>query len=217
MTKSGASLVLYVPPSGSRKGKALLCAYNLSSNKRVLCSWPKREKVLTVNNVPFMYFGRTAKGKTIGWVPENPKEAGKALSEVSFSEEVSAYYYDGTAPWTRQISGLASGAGRIISEPPRVPQPDHVGKGVWHVSIRVVVSYSGISEYGTPISGTGELKGGFVEVEIDETNVPSGPSVVARVTPLITIREVKKINGDPWYRLSNVTRVGGLNVEILDI
>ena len=73
MTKCGNSLTLlgdFVVDRVNHKGE--LCAqdcYKGSSEWRTLCSWPRREKVLLVNNVPVVYFGRTNDNKPIYWSP----------------------------------------------------------------------------------------------------------------------------------------------------
>lgn len=44
-----------------------LCVYEKPGEGRVMTSWPKREKVLLINDVPFCYIGRTVANTPICW------------------------------------------------------------------------------------------------------------------------------------------------------
>ena len=216
MTTSGTSLVSYV----TQRGVVSLCAYNLASHARALCSWPKREKVLRVNDVPILYFGRTAKGQTIAWAPENPVDAGRALDGVTFSQEIDLhYYYDGSEDLVRRTHGVALGGGSLyFAQLANLKPPSHVAAGTWRIAIWVNVSVSGTSEYGAPISGIGELREAVVEVEIgDNAEANEGVDASVRVLPEIRVVEERTtIGGSPWYRRTSLIVINGVFARIED-
>ena len=108
MTKCGNSLTLlgdFVVDRVNHRGE--LCAqdcYKGSSEWRTLCSWPRREKVLLVNNVPVVYFGRTNDNKPIYWSP---------AAEVDASDQEM-----GDISWTKTYSWITTGATEHVTGEP---------------------------------------------------------------------------------------------------
>lgn len=110
MTKCGNSLTLlgdFVVDRVNHKGE--LCAqdcYKGSSEWRTLCSWPRREKVLLVNNVPVVYFGRTNDNKPIYWSPSAEVDAASNSADNSTSGIVyNKHYYWNITGGEYQVDG----------------------------------------------------------------------------------------------------------------
>ena len=221
-----------------------LCAYEIDGKGRVLTSWPKREKVLKINDVPYVYIGRTAQGRPICWTTEEeydrtpllPVKVNVGFTYHSSIDGVSIDEYIANSATSMSIGFLEEDKDTIALRSYIGTPPDHYGERSKYAGESVVKNGNLETDidiagrwYGTETSRLGTISGyvttsmrfhvGHLSIAMEEDNlnasVSTGDYIVKDQGTIVYNRFGEAIS-KPWFRSDWHVSITNVNCSVED-